>query len=163
MPLRDSGGWRCCGAGAAHCKSKISRAGSLSTNSAEGQPLHPSRSFSSTTHRRQGSVQSPKSMVVGKLLPPCTSCCWRKVFFLQAMVPIRRFFSSKTAWSHFPTPSGNVPGGGAVGRARMCDGCGGEGAGETPGPDCVFVFCPTDFLVTLQGLVVFPFYPRAFL
>jgi hypothetical protein len=84
------------------------------------------------------------------------------LFFLQAMMPMRRSFSSKVACSRCSTPSGFVPGSTAVGRTWQRRVCGGEGAKRRPGPDWIFfTSCSRVFYAKSQGYVVSNFYSEA--
>jgi len=107
--LYRSGGRQCGCTGAASCCSEISTTCSPLKTSAEGQPLHGSRSFSPAAHRRQGSVLPRDSKVVGQPVPPFAPRCWRKVFFLQAIEPKRRSSGSEAVCSRCITLSGKVP------------------------------------------------------
>ena len=153
--------WLYLDAGAAFNWSDISTASMPSTMQAEGQPLHLFGSFSSTTFQWREATQSPRSMAVGQPLPPCSPRCWRRALILQAVVPTRRSSGSETACSRCSTPSGVVPGGGAVDRTRRRCGCGGEGARRDPGPDCFLAVSSRVFFAICQGQVVIPFFYEA--
>lgn len=148
-------------ADAARAWSDSSAANSPSTIQAEGQPLHHSGSFPPMTLWQRRSVQSSDSRTVGQSLPPCLMCCGYRVLFLQAMAPTKRSSGSETACSRCTTPSGEVPGGGAVDRAWQLARCGGQGARRRSGLDCVFASRFRVFFANLQGHVVTPFSSEA--
>jgi hypothetical protein len=84
--------------------------------------------WSCRSSRWQEAILSPSSKAIGQPLPPCALCCWCMASLLQAVVPIWRSIDSETVCSRCSTPSGVVPGGGAVDCARQRHGSGGEGA-----------------------------------
>jgi len=140
------------GADAASVWSNTSTTNLESTSTAVGQQLQfVGSSSSSLLLRRLLIVLVSISRAVGQPLPPCLPTSRRKVLFLL----LRRFSSFETACSLCYTPSGNVPGGTAVGRTRkLWHGRGGEGARRCPGPDCFLYSCPRVFFVLFKGLVV---------
>jgi hypothetical protein len=91
-------------------------------------------------------VQLLNPLAVGRPLPPLSLTtkfyCWRDVLFnLQALVPKWRPSNSDAVCSCHCTPSGLVPGGVVVDRARLLrQDSGGEGARRRPGLYCFFIF-----------------------
>ena len=81
--------------------------------------------------------------------------CNHGLFFLQAMMPMRRIFDLSVTLQADDDPSGFVPGVAAGRRvSRSCKRCGRE-----EGPDCFFNFYFEVFLVKVEGLfVIFSFF-----
>jgi hypothetical protein len=69
LPHYRLGGRRCGGADAASCRREISMTWSPPMTLADGQPFQCFGNFSSSTHRRQVSVQLLNSTAVGQHLP----------------------------------------------------------------------------------------------
>lgn len=103
-------------------------------------------SSSSVASSTATTVQLLNPLAVGRPLPPLSLTtkfyCWRDVLFnLQALVPKWRPSNSDAVCSCRCTPSGLVPGGVVVDRARLLrQDSGGEGARRRPGLDCFFIF-----------------------
>jgi hypothetical protein len=153
--LCRSGASGCGGAGVAPGWSKISAVFSPSTSTVVGQLLQIAGSSSSALLQRPDAVLVPTSMAVRQPLPPCSPVCRRVMFFLQACVPMWRSSGFEAMCSRCCAPSGFVPGGSAVDRARKsCHGCGGGGASGSPGSDCFFFFFLRAFVVICRDLVV---------
>jgi hypothetical protein len=109
----SSGVWRGGDSGAASYGSKISAVWSPSTTMVEGQMLQFfGSSPSGALHLWPSGIRLLKIMVVGQQYLPWSRVYSRKVFNLEAFVPIWRPSSSKVVCYRPSTPSGHVLSGG---------------------------------------------------
>jgi hypothetical protein len=106
-------------------------------------------------HRWLPAIQLLSLMAVGQPLPPWSPASWREVYNLQAFVPDWRPSGADAVRSRRSTPSGHVPGGGALDCDRLLrQGFGGEGASGRPGLDCFSNICARVCSAIFKGHVV---------
>jgi hypothetical protein len=130
------------------CRSRVLRREGMGTASNQSKNLMASLSSTSTTTQLHffGSfspaISTTASRRLGAGLKGYRAATPSEVFILQPCVLFWRSSGFEAVCSRHCTPSGLIPGGTSVDRARkLRHGCGGEGARGIQGPDCFFNFC----------------------